>query len=287
MSRLFLCVTVVVTVILISSARAELKTKVNTDKVKTPTRLKISAKAEWESPPPPLVVEVSIVGKQAAEATSYGRLKVSKATSADGVDMKLKQLMGYGPWNDPVKGYVKIDRKDIHFNEHPKDGVRIVLGFEHPKGNVTKTGWIEGSVELLTGGDRKIVEVRNLVSQFKKTVVDASLKAACVEIKPTCRENDEDTTPLHREGEQGKIISVQVTGKRENILELDLIDKSGKPINTTKMRFQEIGGPAIHSFMVPSADVGLRITVVIGSKTVVVPFVVSGVKIEPWKSRCR
>lgn len=82
--------------------------------VKVSDGLRISAKAQWESPPPPLVVEISILGKPAAEAKSYGRLKLTKATTADGVDMKQKRAAG------PDEAYVKINRNDNVVSFSPK-----------------------------------------------------------------------------------------------------------------------------------------------------------------------
>ncbi len=240
----------------------------NSAAVKPPAGLKVSTTAQWASPPPPLVVEVSILGKTAAEATSYGNLKLTKATSADGADMKCKKSIG--PGRDPVQGFVKIDRKNKFFSKHPKDGVLIALQFERPKGDVTKTGRIEGSVELLSGGKQQAVVVASLAPYLKKTIANASLKTAGVELKLTKR--DENS------------VSIQISGKQQNLVDIVLIDKNGKPIKTMGGSFQMGGGPITRSFdsqkgSLP-ADVGLRATVVVGSKPVVVPFAVSGLKIE-------
>lgn len=240
------------------------------DSSKLPAGLAVTVKAQWESPPPPLIVNITMLGESAAKATSYGRLKLTKATTADGLDMK--RIEGIGPGSDPVKGFVKIDRKDRFFAKHPKNGVLVPLKFERPKGLVKKTGRIEGSLQLITGGQQKAVVVPNLAAHLKKTIENASLKAAGFGLK------------LSKQNE--KELAIEVKGKRENMIDMVLVDKNGKPIKTMGGTFQMGNGPINHSFMAQAGlppDVGLRVTVVTGAKTVEVPFSVSGLDIEEVK----
>ncbi len=153
--------------------------------------LNVSGQAQWsqdhsfgadgKEEPRALELVIEAKGEAAANALSYGMVKLEKCkTDKGGLKLKKAEFV----FRDFIKEFVEVRRSDNEFfNEHPKDGVRVKLKFDHPSSTPAKFSTVRGEFKIKTGGKRETVEIDDLRQKLDRNIRDRKLKALDVKAK--------------------------------------------------------------------------------------------------------
>lgn len=183
--------------------------------------LNISGQAQWsqdqsfgpdgKQEPQALELVIEAKGEAAANALSFGVLKLKKCKT-DKADLKPKKEEF--SFRDITKKFIKVRRSDNDFfNEHPKDGVRVKLKFNHPKQTIAKFTVVKGKFKIKTGGQRKTVEIDDVRQKLDRNLPNPKLKALGVKAKPTLANGSLGIT---LQGELDAVINVRLLDDEGN-----------------------------------------------------------------------
>jgi hypothetical protein len=207
-----------------------------------------------------LEITLHVEGATVDAATAFGKMKFTTAVDDAGGDLKPKEEKGFfsGPSED------KFNKIDRFMQEKGAKGFDVRLKLALPKRSAKTIKEIKGEMQVLAGGDEKVVEVKNLATQAGKSIDDPALKAAGLQIKFTKAQADASKTDL----------PVEVKGDPNNIKEVEILDASGQKINQGYSS-GSFGGAEQISYMLskPLDDtMTMKIHVLVGQKTMPVPF---------------
>lgn len=209
-----------------------------------------------------LAVTIEITGDAAARAEKFGFVQITKAEDDQGKAIKPRE--GFGMNTNPHDRFVDVDRDSMFFWEEtrPKDKLRVTLHFDAPARSSKALKTLTGKLKLFVIKDRKEVIVADILSMQGKTIENELLKSAGLNIK------------VEKVDQKTKAVTFETTGNQDNLLELALVDATGKEINVTLMTMT-LGDKTSRSLQpagsVP-ADARLKLTLGFGQETVEVPF---------------
>jgi len=215
-----------------------------------------------------LTVTVELSGEAVEKAFRFGHLKITAAKDDTGASLKVSAKS----FNDPTKGYVKIDRRMMYFGLRsgpPKDKIKVDLKFQ-PTARAAKTiRVLEGSLKLLTG-EPKAIRFPSVKGKVGQVLENPTLKSLRLTLKVVQPKKGAFFGPSDPE----KSVTVELTGDAKKVLQIGLADAAGKKINTTSMR-SSFGNKTTYTFQAErklAPDTALAISVALGRKTVEVPF---------------
>jgi len=208
--------------------------------------------------PRDLQVIVNLTGTDAAKASHFGRVRMVRAV-AGGKALK-SMIDRFAIEADSRTQMVRIEREG-DFAQHPAEGVKFVLNFAHP-GPVETVTEIRGSVTLRTGGKSTDVLVKD-ITRVKGAPVSRELAAAGVRLKRV------PSTP--------DMLELAVPIGSDKVYSMTLVDKAGRKYpNLDYGKGENVAGPTYQFFgrdgKIP-ADAQLKVTLITGSRNVVVPLV--------------
>lgn len=179
---------------------------------------------------PHLTLSLQLKGPAAAEATHWGKLKIKTAKDDQGNTLKLRA--SEFSMNDPVKDFVEIDRERMFFgrDDIPDDLLEIDLTMAPSKRAAGKIAEIEGELQLRIG-QREVVTVEDIKSHEGKTLDDATLEQAGVEVEI----KEPDMGGFFSLDNPANGIVVAVRGKPAAVLSLTLQTPGGEEINVMQM----------------------------------------------------
>ena len=236
--------------------------------------VQVETRAKWSSTtsigsdgkekPKDLQVIVDLTGKDAANASYYGLIKVTKAMAGS---KSLKQKDN--PFNfggNPREKMVQI-RRSGSFAKQPKDGVKVQLDFEHP-GKVDTVTEIEGNVTLRTGGKRSEALIKG-VAKLKQPPSMPELEDANVKLK------------FSRDNDGG--LQVDISGNAEAVSSMTMVDSDGEKYENVYSGSGTINGKQHYSFhpekgKMPSGA-RLLIKLITGQREIKVPFAATNLKV--------
>ena len=174
--------------------------------------LNVSARAQWSKFPyenenaRDLELLIEAKGEAAATAVRFGLLKMQTCETDKGpIETKEENI---------TKEFAKVKRSEQEFfNEHPKDGVRVVLKFEHPNEELSRFETVKGEFKIKTGGSRQTIELADVLQTLDKNIDDPKLKALGLEVKPN---RDEGNVRINLQGKLDSVVKVHLLDQRGN-----------------------------------------------------------------------
>ena len=179
--------------------------------------LNVSARAQWSKFPyenenaRDLELLIEAKGEAAATAVRFGLLKMQTCETDKGpIETKEENFR----MQDITKEFAKVKRSEQEFfNEHPKDGVRVVLKFEHPNEELSRFETVKGEFKIKTGGSRQTIELADVLQTLDKNIDDPKLKALGLEVKPN---RDEGNVRIGLQGKLDSVVKVHLLDQRGN-----------------------------------------------------------------------
>ena len=179
--------------------------------------LNVSARAQWSKFPyenenaRDLELLIEAKGEAAATAVRFGLLKMQTCETDKGpIETKEENFR----MQDITKEFAKVKRSEQEFfNEHPKDGVRVVLKFEHPNEELSRFETVKGEFKIKTGGSRQTIELADVFQTLDKNIDDPKLKALGLEVKPN---RDEGNVRIGLQGKLDSVVKVHLLDQRGN-----------------------------------------------------------------------
>ncbi len=220
----------------------------------------------------PLFATIELAGTAAAQATHFGFLDVSTA-KADG-DETLEQIESSFSMNNPVEQFVEVDRQMMFAGQfdRPDDELRIQLMLQRPPSAAKRLQVLEGSLQLMTGGERKQVTVEGIAEKVGEALSDPVLEEAGLEVQVTDPADAQVTLP---DAKPEQMIAVNIQGPETAILDMDLVDAEGNELET--MAAWSGGPDGTLSYTLQAEDglppnVGFRWSLAVDQQRVRVPF---------------
>ena len=222
-------------------------------------------------------------GPDVQGARKYGKLKTTKAVDDVGTDLTTK---GAGPASanndnfEEVREPQTFGRRD---DEPKPTGFDLQLKLPTPSARSAKTiKLVAGQLQVLVGGEKKIVTVKPVKSNLGKTVDDPALKELGVQFKlidPAQRQNR--AAGLSIGGRAGRSVSAEISGNIDALAEVTIVDAAGKKLSNGAMWSDNAGTRSIsYDLEEPLPDdAALQLEVWPGQKTVTVPFELRDVKL--------
>jgi hypothetical protein len=248
--------------------------------------------AGWNSG---IELSLHVDGADVQGARKYGKIALTQAVDDVGTDLSKK---GEGP-KAPMKEMREI-RKPMSFgnrNEAKTTGFDFDLDLPTPSARSAKSINVSGTFQVVVGGEKKVVEVKPIKASLGKTVDDPALKAVGVTVEivdpgtPAGGASASPAAPPPRakkrsahasispDATQG--LSLMLSGKLDEIAQIDILDAAGKKLNNGSMS-QETGGKRLINYGIDGGlpkDAVLHIEVWPGQKTLTVPFELKDVKL--------
>ena len=214
--------------------------------------------------PSRLTVTIELAGKAAGKAVRYGHVHVAKAEYEPSKALKVRE--GVGTDMHPHDRFVDVDREAMYFweKEKPKDRIRVDLQFEPAPRSAKAIKTLSGTLKLFTVESRKQATIADILSKKGATLEDELLKSAGLSVKVVRAES--------------KRITIEITGKTDDLLDVALTTAQGKLIDVAMMVSSATvasGTTVLRSLEPWSAvptDARLVLTVALGAQTVEVPF---------------
>jgi hypothetical protein len=158
-----------------------------------PEGLAVEGRLNWgqtfsfgdKPPPPQLDLDVDVTGAKVLYVVGVGFQRIEKADSNTAGALTMKKSGGLAFGND--RGKQQFDRvhKSGLFHSHPPDGVRVAFSFEPVQQPFTKIDFVSGGLKLLVARERKKTILDKVASRVGKTVSNADLRGAGIDIKLT------------------------------------------------------------------------------------------------------
>lgn len=214
---------------------------------------------------PGLKLKLELVGAAAGTATHYGKIELKTAEDDRGDALKLQASRFM---RDPSKGFVQIDRSHMFFGreEESKGKLEVELNLELPQRSARELALIKGTVTLRTVSQADVL-IDKVRSKEGQEIDHQLFKAAGITLKVV---RPSGTQAAHA----ARSLTVEVQGKVDAVLELELLDAAGKDLGGGSFSF---GTDTSRTFQLRSdaampADAKLKVSVATGWKDVGVPF---------------
>ncbi len=223
----------------------------------------------WDATKQPgLTLSLRLTGEAAERATHYGFIEVSSAKTDQGEELKLVKGSNFS-FSDPHKEFVLIDRNMMFMgmSDKPEDELAIDLKFSVPSRVTKRIEYLDGSLKLLTGEKQDVV-FKRIQSKTGQVLTNPILEQAGVSIKI-----NEPGQAMLSSGNHDREINLQLSGKVENILGIEVVDSHGVSMVSSSMS-STFGGSTTR-VIETTERIGpgsrLKVQVVINTETVLVP----------------
>lgn len=218
-------------------------------------------------------INFHIDGDAVKGARSYGHLKIKSATDDAGTDLTQK---GQGP-SYAMKGMEEIREPMVFGNsrheEKPKPtGFEFKLTLPTPSARAAKTFSCSATIDVIAGGEKKIVAVKDIKSHLGKPVQDPALKAVGVHFELVDPANRKSMGVLVS-GNGDNTVSAIISGKIDALASVRIVNAAGKKLNNSSTWSDDGGSRSIFYICndpIPS-DAVLELEVWPGQKTITIP----------------
>jgi hypothetical protein len=237
--------------------------------------------AGWENG---IELSLHVDGPDVQGARKYGKLKAIQALDDIGTDLTAK---GEGPSFGGETFREVREPQMFGRDDKPKPaGFDVELKLPTPSArNAKSIKVIAGSLEVLVGGEKKIIQVKPLKANIGKTIDDPALKSLGVTfalIDPTKRSaKNAIAGALLGGGKPDKSVSAEITGNIDALADVRIVDAAGNKLSRSSMWQDDPGKRSItYDLEAPLPDDAvLEIEAWPGQKTVVVPFEIKDIKL--------
>jgi hypothetical protein len=227
-------------------------------------------------------LSLHVDGPAVADARKFGKIKIIEASDDAGTDLtkKAKDAPSFesGEFQD-IRGPMSFGFDD---DKKKEPGFDIDVKLPTPAARSAKTiKLIKGELQVVAGGEKKVVTVKSLSKVYGKPIDDPALKAAGVTF--TVLDPKKPGKDAIGFGDSSKSVPVLMTGKLDVIGDVQFVNKSGQKLGQGSMSMSN--QPAekksvTYELSEPLSDeVTLQIEVWPGQKTVMVPITLANVKL--------
>lgn len=216
-------------------------------------------------------------GPAVVGARKYKHAVLTKAVDDLGTDLLAvekgapRMWSGYQDVPPPMGFFTKKQTKPLGF----KLDIDIPVS---PPRSAKELTLVTGTIDLLVGGERKTIEVKDLKNQYGKAVEDPALK----EMGVTFTILDPASRPAAAKVFESKnLLAAKTTGDLEMLDEVKIEDGNGKSLSNGSLS-TEVKGEKFINYELDAplpADAVLKITFFAGQKKVTVPFKFENVKL--------
>jgi hypothetical protein len=236
----------------------------------------------WENG---IELNLHVDGAGAAGARKVGKIKVTQATDDAGTDLTKKAKEGPMSMEHNSFEEVRAPQAFTFGNDKaPKPtGFDIDVKLPTLSARSAKTiKLIKGEMQILIGGDKKVVEVKGIKANYGKPIPDPALKAVGVTITvvdPSKR--GAGGTVGFGGGDPNKSVSLSISGNADAVADVSIVNAAGTKLNQGSMSSGDAKSKSItYDLQEPLVDdTVLQIEVWPGQKTVKVPFELKDVKL--------
>lgn len=231
----------------------------------------------WENG---IELTLHVDGAGVKDARQVGRIKVTKATDDAGTDLTKKT--GDVPMQDTEHFDDVREPQSFGFgnNEKKQSGFDVNLKLPAPSARSAKSiKLLSGSLQVIAGGEKKIVEIKTLKDHYGKKLDDPALKAAGISF--TLADPSKPMSGVMSFGEKGKSLTATLEGSLDTMGEVNVVNASGEKLNMGRSWSDE-GGKRMMTYDLKEqlpADAKLTIEVFPGQKILTVPFEFKDVKL--------
>jgi hypothetical protein len=215
-----------------------------------------------------LQVKLRVDGPEVKGATKWGKVKLAEAIDDAGTDLKPKKDdsgFSFGR-NDDLE---EISRSGMSDEEKKSSGFDVTISLALPARKASAIKSLKGEFEVMAGGEEKVVTLTKLKSMQGKPLADPVLKAAGINGKVAKPTGDDPA------------FTVDYTGGTGAIKDVEILDAAGN--NISNGRFSSGFGDAqnvSYQLSKPLDDtMTMKMHLVVGQKTVKVPFDLKDVKL--------
>ena len=234
----------------------------------------------WENG---IELQLHVDGPAVKGARKVGKMKFTEASDDAGTDLTKKAKDAPTFENDEFREVREPQSFSFGDDKAPKPtGFDLDMKLPTPSARGAKSiKIVRGEMQVLVGGEKKVVEVKSLKKVYGKPLDDPALKAAGVDFTVQDPANAKNAIGFGRD--QDKSVPVKMSGNLNAIAEVRFINKAGDNVNQGWM--SENGQPADRRSLWHNLseslndDVTLQIEVWPGQKTLTVPFELKDVKL--------
>jgi hypothetical protein len=220
-----------------------------------------------------------IDGADVKGARKFGKLKVTKAVDDVGTDLnkKSEDSMEMGDQFQDIQEPMSFGMGE---NKPKPTGFEVELRLPTPSARGAKTiKQVSGSVSVLVGGEKKVVQFKQIKQNLGKAVEDPVLKQMGVTVKLL----DPSKAPpgMMMMGEKDKSLNVEFTGNFDALAEVNIVDASGEKVSQGSMRNDDGGKRTVSYFLEKtlSDDMALQLEAWPGQKTITIPIELKDLKL--------
>jgi len=221
-----------------------------------------------------------IDGADVKGARKFGKLKVTKAVDDAGTDLSKATEDTPRRDSDRFEEVREIQTFGMDDAKPKPTGFDIELTLPTVSARGAKTiKQVSGSVQVLVGGEKKVVQVKQLKKSIGKAVEDPALKALGVTF--TLVDPSKAGAGAMIFGDKDKSMTAEISGNSDAIAEVSIVDASGEKLNQGSM-WNDAGTKRIVTYDLEktlSDDMTLQIEVWPGQKTLTVPIELKDVKL--------
>jgi hypothetical protein len=243
----------------------------------TEVRIKeIAPKKEKESffsfgQEPGLTLTARVAGGLADAAKTKGKLKIEQAADDTGTDLKPEKKKSFFSIGGGDDDFEKIGAGMIHSSNDDKKepGFDMDIKLKVPARKAQKLPLVKGEFQIQAGGEEQVVEVKKPRSQRGKAVGDPVLEKAglTVTVKDPTKQSG-----FFSGGEDD--LSLEFKGDLSALDEIEVLDAEGEDASSGHM---SSGSDDTKTYVMSmdkplSDDMTVKIHLVVGLKTVTVPF---------------
>jgi hypothetical protein len=212
-----------------------------------------------------------IDGADVKGARKFGKLKVTKAVDDVGTDLTKKSEDSMD-MSEQFQDIQEPMRFGMDENKPKPTGFEVELKLPTPSARGAKSiKQVSGSVSVLVGGEKKVVQVKKLKSGLGKAVEDAALKQVGVTV--TLVDPGKAGPMAMMMGEKDKSVTAELSGNIDAIAEVSIVNVAGDKQSQGSM-FNDDGPKRVVTYFLEnnlSDDMALQIEVWPGQKTLTIP----------------
>jgi hypothetical protein len=220
-------------------------------------------------------------GPDVKGARKFGMLKVSKAVDDAGTD--LNAASKETPKQNILENYEEVREPQsfgMDSNQPKPTGFDMELKLPALSARSAKSiAQVSATMQVLVGGEKKIVEVKQIKQNYGKTIDDPALKQLGVTFELI--DPSKASQGAMFMGDPKKSVSANISGNIDAIASVQIVDAKGKKLSQGAM-WSDMGGKRAISYEMEknlSDDMVLQLEVWPGQKTVTVPIELKDIKL--------
>lgn len=209
-------------------------------------------------------LNLRVTGKDVDNARSYGDIKITKAVDDLGTDLSKSE--------DDDTSNSRMQQVSKFGMDEKEQGFRFDLNLPTlPPRKAKSIKLVEGTVKVVAGGTKKLIEVPIKPEQYGKPVDDPALKELGVTFTLTDPKAKKNGFMM---GGGDNSVPATISGNREALAEVTVVDGAGEEISNGSMWNDQEKTREVSYFVNGKLPDGAKVRIEVwpGQKTLTVPF---------------